>query len=300
MTPNAPARPTFTLPPVPALIASMFSLQFGASLAKHLFPVVGATGTTFLRVGLSAIVLLLVLRTPLRSLTGQQWRSAALYGTVLGLMNLSFYASIQTLPLGLAVALEFLGPLGVAVWSSRRAIDYLWVALAGFGIFLITPLTGQGHIDPHGLMYVLLAAIFWAAYIVLGTRMSAHFSGAQGVSVGLIFATVIAGLGALVLHTPFSHLTPTLLLMGLGVAFLSSAVPYSLEMVAMRALPRHIFSVLLSLEPAVAALTAYFVLHERLSLLQVGAMVCIIAASVGVTVAGQKEQAGPGFPDSHG
>ncbi len=271
----------------------MVSLQFGASLAKGLFPVLGAAGSTFIRVGFSALIMLVVFKPPLQRLSAVQWRAAGLYGLALGLMNLSFYLSIQTLPLGLAVAVEFLGPLAIAVWSSRRAADLLWVALAGLGVVLITPLSQVFGLGAHtavpwvGLGLATMAAACWAAYIIIGGRVSRLFEGMVGVSTGMLCAAVVVGTGALLLGVQLPHLTPGLLLTGLLVALLSSVIPYSLEMIAMRGLPRRVFSILLSLEPAVAALMGFTVLGETLSLLQLLAIACIIAASAGATWSGR-------------
>ena len=275
--------PRFSLPPLPALMLSMTSIQGGAALAKGLFPALGFSGVTALRVGLSAVMLLLIFRPNLLALTARQWREAAIYGAVLGLMNLTFYASIQYIPLGLAVTLEFLGPLGVAVGSSKRRSDLIWVALAGLGIFLITPLGGGTAMSPLGLALALIAAALWGAYIIIGSRMPRHFTGTQGVSVGMLFAAVTVVPISLLLGFVPSQLSAPLLLSGLLVAALSSALPYSLEMIALRQLPKQLFSILMSLEPAVAAVLGWLVLHELLSVSQWLAIGCVIAASVGAS-----------------
>lgn len=295
MTPE-PASPksAASLPPIPALLASMVSLQFGASLAKGLFPALGAAGSTFVRVILSALIMLLVFRPPLHRLSAQQWRAAAVYGVALGGMNLTFYLALQYLPLGLAVAIEFLGPLTIAVFSSRRAADLVWVLLAAIGIVMITPLgaelTGTHNALPWtGLLLALGAAFCWGLYILIGAKVSRLFDGMLGVSAGMLCAAVVVGIGASVLGFSLAHLTPALLGTGLLVALLSSVVPYSLEMVALRSLPRRLFSILLSLEPAVAALMGFLVMHERLSVVQLLAIVCIIVASGGATWSGRAE-----------
>ncbi|WP_342766798.1 EamA family transporter [Deinococcus irradiatisoli] len=283
--------PRPSLPPVPALLLSMTSIQGGAAIAKGLFPALGPAGVTALRVGLSAALLLLIFRPPLLSLTLRQWRAAAIYGAVLGLMNLTFYLSIHYLPLGLAVTLEFLGPLAVAVGSSQRRGDLVWVALAGLGIFLITPLGGGVPVAPLGVALALGAAALWAAYIVIGSRLPRHFSGTQGVSVGMLCATVTVLPCALLLGFAPGQLSPALLLSGLLVATLSSALPYSLEMVALRQLPKQLFSIMMSLEPAVAAVLGWLVLREVLSISQWLAIVCVIAASVGATWSSKRREA---------
>lgn len=261
----------------------MTSIQGGAALAKGLFPALGFSGVTALRVGLSALMLLLIFRPNLLALTVRQWRAAAIYGAVLGLMNLTFYASIQYIPLGLAVTLEFLGPLAVAVGSSKRRGDLVWVGLAGLGIFLITPLGGGTATQPLGLALALIAAALWAAYIIIGSRLPRHFSGTQGVSVGMLCAAVTVLPLSLLLGFAPSQVTPPLLLSGLLVAALSSALPYSLEMIALRQLPKQLFSIMMSLEPAVAAVLGWLVLHELLSVSQWLAIGCVIAASAGAS-----------------
>ena len=275
--------PRLSLPPIPALLMSMLSIQGGAALAKGLFPLLGPAGVTTLRVGLSAAVLLIVFRPKLLSLSWRQWRAAALYGAVLGLMNLTFYASLAYIPLGLAVTLEFLGPLGVAILSSKRRGDLIWVGLAGLGILLITPLGGGQPVSPLGLLLAITAASLWAAYIVIGARMPRHFSGTQGVSVGMLWAALTVLPFGLLLGDLGGNLSGNVLLYGLGVAVLSSALPYSLEMVALRQLPKQVFSIMMSLEPAVAAVLGYLLLHERLSLTQWLAIACVIAASAGAS-----------------
>ncbi|TSA86506.1 DMT family transporter [Deinococcus detaillensis] len=261
----------------------MLSIQGGAAIAKSLFPVLGPAGVTVMRVGLSAIILLAIFRPNLLSLTLRQWRAAAIYGATLGLMNLSFYYAIRYIPLGLAVTLEFLGPLAVAVATSRRAADLIWAGLALLGIVLISPLGGNTPISPIGVALAAVAGALWGGYIIIGARMAHHFSGTQGVSVGMICAAITVMLCAAPLGFSPSQITPHLLLFGLGVAILSSALPYSLEMIALRQLPRQLFSIMMSLEPAAAALLGWLILHESLSLTQWLAIVCVIGASVGAT-----------------
>ena len=284
--------PSLSLPPIPALLLSMLSIQGGAAIAKGLFPLLGPAGVTTLRVGLSALVLLIVFRPNLLALNWRQWRAAALYGATLGLMNLTFYASLHFIPLGLAVTLEFLGPLGVAVFSSKRRADLIWVALAGLGIFLMTPLGGGHPIPPLGLLLALAAASLWAAYIVIGARLPRHFSGTQGVSVGMLWAALTVLPFGLLLGDLGGNLSPGVLLYGLGVALLSSALPYSLEMVALRQLPKQVFSIMMSLEPAVAAVLGWLVLQEVLSVSQWLAIACVIAASAGASWGARRGEVG--------
>jgi inner membrane transporter RhtA len=274
------------LPPIPAVLGAILSVVGGATVAKGLFPALGAAGTAGIRIGLSAVILALVFRPPLRSLTAAQWRAVVPYGVVLGAMNLSFYLAISRIPLGLAVTLEFVGPLGVAVAGSRRALDVAWVALAATGIALIAPWSGSG-IDPVGAGLALLAGAFWAAYILLGGRVSRAIPGGAAVSVGMIVAAIVVLPFALAAGG-LAALTPRLFATGLMVALLSSAVPYTLEMIALRALPARTFGILMSLEPAVAALCGLLFLGEYLAAAQWVAVALVICASAGSTLTARR------------
>lgn len=270
------------LPPIPALLLSMLSLQGGAAIAKSLFPELGAYGTSALRVTLAAVLLLAYFRPNLRHLTRDDWRVLLPYGLTLGLMNLSFYAALARLPLGLAVTLEFVGPLALSLALSRRAIDLLWVALAALGIVLIAP-RGGGELDLMGAGLALLAGAFWAAYILAGGAVSKRLPGSSGVAVGMSIAALIV-LPFGVAQAGADLLRPELLLLSVGVALLSSALPYSLEMVALRALPPSVIGVMMSMEPAIAALSGLVLLHERLTPLQWAALACVAVASAGISL----------------
>jgi len=265
------------------LLISMVSYQCGASLAKHLFPAVGAQGATAYRLGLSALILLLW-RRPWRRLGDRpHWRALWAYGLSMGAMNLVFYMSLRTIPLGIAVALEFTGPLALAVFSSRRLVDFVWIALVIVGLALLLPLRGTAQaLDPVGVMYALAAGLGWALYIVFGRRAGdAHGADAVtwGTSIGALLAIPFG-----VAHAGTTLLSPALLPYALGVALLSSALPYSLEMMALTRLPARTFSTLLSLEPAVAAVAGVALLGERLSALQWLAIVAIIVAAAGTAL----------------
>jgi inner membrane transporter RhtA len=270
------------------LLISMVSYQCGASLAKHLFPQVGAQGATAYRLGLSALILLLWRRPWRRSGTSQDtgrrdWRALWGYGLSMGAMNLVFYMSLRTIPLGIAVALEFTGPLALALFGSRRLLDFVWIALVVAGLALLLPLRGQMHaLDPVGVMYALAAGVGWALYIVLGKKAGAAH-GADAVTLGTSVGALLA-IPFGIAHAGSALLSPTLLPYALGVAVLSSALPYSLEMVALTRLPARTFSTLLSLEPAIAALAGVALLGERLSLLQWLAIVTIIVAAAGTAL----------------
>jgi inner membrane transporter RhtA len=276
------ANKSVNIPPVPAVLLSIISVQGGASIAKGLFPVLGAGGTTLIRVGLSAAILLAVNRTNFRHLTRQQWQAVIPYGVILGVMNLVFYLAISRIPLGLGVTLEFIGPLMVAVFGSRRAMDVLWVLLAATGIVLIAPWDTKS-VDPIGVILALLAGAFWAAYILLGARVSKVLNDRDAVTIGMVFGTLAVlpfGISGGGLH----QLTPIMFLTGTGLALLSSAIPFTLEMSALRQMPARTFSILLSLEPAVAALCGLVFLHESLSLYEWMAVVLVVIASAGAAL----------------
>ncbi|WP_229670708.1 EamA family transporter [Deinococcus aquiradiocola] len=281
------ARPA-ALPPIPALLLAAVSIQGGAALAKSIFPLLGPPAVTGLRVTFAAVILGLIWRVDLRRVTGHAWRTLLPYGVSLGLMNLSYYLALERIPLGLTVTLEFVGPLAVAVLSSRRASDFAWVALAALGLLLIVPWPGQvSALDPVGIVLALVAGACWGVYIWAGQRVAQVFAGPQGVALGMGIAALTTLPFAAVMgaqHGAWSHLTPAALVTALGVAVLSSALPYSLEMGALRALPARVFGVLMSLEPAVAGLIGMVFLGEHLKVLQWLAIACVIAASVGVTL----------------
>ena len=268
---------------VGVLLISMVSYQCGASLAKHLFPAVGAQGATAYRLGLSALILL-VWRRPWRRLGHQpNWRALWAYGLSMGAMNLVFYMSLRTIPLGIAVALEFTGPLALALFASRRLVDFIWIALVIAGLALLLPLQGQAKaLDPIGVMYALAAGLGWALYIIFGKKAGdAHGADAVtwGTSMGALLAIPFG-----VVHAGTALLSPALLPYALGVALLSSALPYSLEMMALTRLPARTFSTLLSLEPAIAAVAGVALLSERLTVLQWLAIVAIIVAAAGTAL----------------
>ena len=268
---------------VGALLISMVSYQCGASLAKHLFPQVGAQGATAYRLGLSALMLLLWRRPWRRSGKQRNWRVLWGYGLAMGAMNLVFYMSLRTIPLGIAVALEFAGPLTLALLGSRRLIDFVWIALVVAGLALLLPLRAQMHaLDPVGVMYALAAGVGWALYILLGKKAGDAY-GADAVTWGTSIGAFLA-IPFGVAHAGSALLTPAFLPYALGVAVLSSALPYSLEMIALTLLPARTFSTLLSLEPAVAAVAGVALLDERLSLLQWLAIVAIIVAAAGTAL----------------
>jgi inner membrane transporter RhtA len=264
----------------------MVFTQTGASFAKMLFPLVGAGGATALRLTLAALVLILVFRPWRKKLGPAQWRSVLLYGAAMGAMNLFFYAALEHIPLGIAVALEFTGPLAVALFGARKVLDFFWIALAVAGFALLLPWTQtSGDISPLGVVLALCAGACWAGYIVFGQRAS----GDKG-SGGAHIAALGVGTAALI-ALPFGLTTagaalfdPAILPLGLAVALLSSAIPYALDMVALPHIPARLFGILMSGQPALAALSGLVILGEVLSAGQVLGMAAIIAASVGATL----------------
>jgi inner membrane transporter RhtA len=268
-------------PPVPVLLCGIVSIQFGAALAATLFDDLGPAGTSVLRLGFAAIILVALWRPHVRGRDPYALRLVALFGLALGLMNLTFYEALDRIPLGVAVTIEFAGPLGVAVLLSRRRLDLLWAALAAAGIVLLANPFGES-VDPVGLLLILAAAACWAAYILLAQRAGRHFSGSDGVALAMVVAALvplvpgIAQGGSDLLH-------PQFLAIGAGIALLSSVIPYSLETEALRRLPANVFGVLMSLEPAVAAVAGLLVLGQDLVARQIAAIGLVVVASVGVS-----------------
>jgi len=269
--------------PVLAVLGSITLLSIGTSWAKrHLFPLLGAEGTSALRVGFSALLLLMLWRAwrwPLQR--GDAW-TIVRYGLAIGLMNLLFYMSLASIPFGIAVAVLMVGPLAVVLISSRRGMDFVWAGCALLGLALLLPLRTHAPLDPTGVMYALASAVCWALYIVFGKR-AGHLHAGHSVSLGLaIAALIVVPVG--VAHAGMALFNWQILLAGLVVAVVSSALPISLEMLALKRLPRQTFGILLSAEPAAAALWAWILLDEHLNLVQWLAIACMIAASVGASL----------------
>lgn len=274
------------IPAIPAVLLAIISVQGGAAIAKGLFPVLGAGGTASVRIGFSALILFAAVRPDLRRLTLSQWKAVIPYGIVLGAMNLLFYCALERIPLGLAVTLEFVGPLGLALMGARRALDFLWVLLAGFGIALIAPWNGEG-IDLLGLIFALLAGVCWAIYILLSQKAGVQLPGQLAVTVGMMFAA-LAVLPVGIAEGNLPAMTPYLLLLSITLAVFSSVLPFSLEMQALRSLPSRTFSILMSLEPAAAALAGWLLIGEHLEFGQWMAVLCIVIASCGAALTVKK------------
>jgi inner membrane transporter RhtA len=267
------------VPPTLLVLASIASVQFGAAFAKTLFDEIGAGGTVFVRTLVAAIVLALIWRPRLAGHDRRDLRLALVFGLVLAAMNFCFYSSIERIPLGIAVTLEFVGPLGVAVFGSRRPLDLLWVVLAATGILLLSDL-GAGGLDRLGVALALFAGVLWAAYILLSARMGQAFPGGAGLALAMVVATIpLAPVG--IADGGSQLLVPEILLAGVAVGLLGSAIPYALELEALRTMPVGVFGVLMSLEPAVAAFAGFVVLDEGLVTREVVAIGLVVAASAG-------------------
>jgi inner membrane transporter RhtA len=272
--------------PALAVLGSVTSLCIGTSFAKKLFPLVGAEGTSALRVGFSALVLLLFWRPWRWPLSRRDAGFVIRYGLTLGVMNLLFYMALRTIPFGLAVAIEFSGPLAVAMLSSRRAVDFVWLASAITGLLMLLPIGQQSTLDPTGVMFALGAAVCWALYILFG-KQAGHLHAGHSVSLGLVAASlVVVPFG--VAHAGASLLDPRILAAGVGIAIVSSAIPMSLEMMALKRLPSQTFGIMVSLEPAVASLLAMLLLGEHLTGHQWLAIGFIVLASIGSTVTARR------------
>ncbi|EMD1654488.1 threonine/homoserine exporter RhtA [Pluralibacter gergoviae] len=284
----APSRKTAVWLPIVVLLIAMSSIQSGASLAKSLFPLVGAPGVTALRLALGTLILVVIFKPWRLRFTREQRLPLLLYGLSLGAMNYLFYLSIQRIPLGIAVALEFTGPLAVALFGSRRPVDFVWVALAVAGLWFLLPL-GQNaaHLDLTGAALAMGAGACWAVYIISGQRAGEEHGPATVAMGSLIAAAVFVPVGVLQAGDALWH--GSLLPLGLGIAVLSTALPYSLEMVALTRLPTRTFGTLMSMEPALAALSGMIFLGETLTLSQTLALGAIITASVGSTLTLRRE-----------
>lgn len=266
------------------VLLAIVSIQFGASQAKQLFGTLGVAGTSTVRLFFASIIMMAFFRPSFKNFN----LNILLYGLSLGLMNFSFYFALQRIPLGIGVALEFIGPLSVAIFSSKKKVDYLWAVLAGIGILLLVPRNSSAaSLDPVGIFLAILAGGFWATYIIFGKRAGNDLKGGVAASMGMFVAAVIvlpAGLaidGAKIFQV-------SVLPMALIVAIFGSALPYSLEMLALKNMPSRTFGILMSLEPAVAALVGLFILSEQLTFTQWMAIGCVMMSTLGSTLSNKK------------
>jgi inner membrane transporter RhtA len=275
--------------PAPLLVlVGIVSVQTGSAVARGVFDDLGAVGTALWRLVLAATVLLVVLRPPLRMWQRAQWRAAALLGVALAGMNVVFYLSLRTVPLGVAVTVEFLGPLLLALLQTRRVIDLSWALLAGAGVALLG-LDTTSSIPVTGLLLALLAGLFWAGYIMASSHVGQVLPGINGLAVAVAIAAVLVlPFGASGAAAAFAD--PSLILVVLAVALLSTIVPYGLDLSALRRLPTRVFGVLMSLQPAAAALAGLVVLGQQLGAREVVALVMVSGASAGVTLSRRDDQ----------
>lgn len=283
------------VPPVALVLTGVTSIQFGAALAATLFDEAGPSGTSMLRLTFAALVLLAIWRPWRRRHDPRALRLAALFGLALGAMNLAFYEALDRIPLGVAVTIEFLGPITVATLLSRRRLDLLWVALATAGIVLLAaPWQEDAGLDTTGVVLALVAAAFWGLYILLAQRAGRRFDGGEGLAIAMVWAAAIPLIPGIA-QAGDDLLDPLLLATGFCVALLSSVIPYSLETEALRRMPANVFGVLMSLEPALAALAGLVVLSQSLGARELAAIALVVTASIGVT---RQATAGPGAAGS--
>jgi inner membrane transporter RhtA len=280
---------------VALVVGSCLSLPFGAAVAAQLFPALGAWGVTSLRIGLAALLLLVFVRPPIRGWTRRQCGAAVLFGVSLAGMNGFFYSGIERVPLGPAVAIEFLGPLILAAVLTRRLLDGMWVgtALIGMGLLGLDGMLGAEPLDLLGVLFILIAAGFWVFYIRMSAKVGEAIPGSGGLVVGLLVASVLLlPVGIPTVGVVAASGDMSLLLLALLTAVLSSVIPYSFELAALRRLPQRVFGVLLSLEPAFATLAGWLVLGQSATPLKLLAIGLVVAASVGTALGARRDARG--------
>jgi inner membrane transporter RhtA len=284
-SPHLTDRVFNAIPPPGLVLLAIIAIQIGAALATQLFSVLGASGTVAMRIIISALLLGIAARSGIASLTRvylQHWPMLTAFGLCIAAMNLFFYESIARIPLGAAVAFEFIGPLGVAAFTSRRFSHFAWVALAALGIVLLSPLAGL-NFDTVGVCFALLAGAGWAFFIILAGRVGKKISGTDGLAIGMVVAavTMIPFAVPVIDEVLFN---PPVLLAALGVAMLSTTIPFTLEFEALKRVSPNVYGILVSLEPAVAALVGAWLLGERIGLQGSLAVGCVVVAAVGITM----------------
>jgi inner membrane transporter RhtA len=278
---------TNRIPAAWLVVAGIVSVQFGAAIAKDLFTLIPPTAMVWLRLTTSAIVLLIMARPRLTGHTRQDWLIVLGFGVTLMIMNWAFYQSMARIPLGIAVTIEFLGPLAVAVIGYRRLTDLIWVMLAGTGVALLG--LSRASLTLAGVAFALLAALAWACYILLSAQTGRRRPGLTGLAIASVVGAVVLAPPA-ILEAGSRILNPTVLTLGIAVALLSSVIPYSFELMALRRIPPRVFGILMSLEPAAGALAAMIVLSEFLTFIQWLAMACVVIASIGATRTAPRSQ----------
>ncbi|HEY9648066.1 MAG TPA: EamA family transporter [Chroococcidiopsis sp.] len=274
-----------SIPPSGLVVLSSIAIQAGAALSKSLFDSIGAVGAAFVCKGFAALLLLIICRPRVGDRPLRDYLPVLLYGSSIAGMSLAVYEAMSHIPLGIVSALEFIGPLGVAVIGSRRPLDLVWVALAALGVIMLNPLSGGG-LDPVGVGLALLSGGFWAGYILLSAPVGQVCPGGTGLALGMAIATVLmAPFG--ISHAGAALLSPKVVVIGLIVAALGIVIPFSMEFAALKRMPPRIFGVLMSIEPAIAALVGFFVLGEQLGLRSLLAIVLVTTAAIGVTLFGK-------------
>jgi inner membrane transporter RhtA len=268
------------VPPAWLVITGIISVQVGAAIAKDLFQLIPPTAMVWLRLITSAVIFLIMTRPRLTGHSRHDWLVVLGFGVSLMIMNWSIYQSFARIPLGIAVTIEFLGPLAVAVVGSRRLLDLVWVLLAGAGVALLG--LSRATLSLAGVGFALLAGLAWACYILLSAQTGRHWPGLTGLAIASIVGAIALAPPA-VLEGGTRLLSPTVLALGVAIGLLSSVIPYSFELMALRRIPPRVFSILMSLEPAAAALAAMIVLSEFLNAIQWLAMACVVIASIGAT-----------------
>lgn len=276
------------IPPPALVLLGIVSVQLGSALAKHLFSVVGSFGAVALRLFFAAAVLMLLWRPSVR-MNRRTWTVVLGYGVTLGLMNLCFYLALARIPLGIAVTISFLGPLAVALAGSRRWLDAFWAVLAAGGVVLL--MEGRADLNLAGYLFALATGTFWGLYILVGAALGRHTTQGNGLALGMAVAALVA-VPFGVADSGTALIQPWVLIAGIGVAMLSSVIPYSLDLEALRRLPPRVFGILMSLEPAVAALIGLIVLQESLRWSQWIAVLCVVAASAGATLGAGRDSQG--------
>jgi inner membrane transporter RhtA len=264
------------------VLGSIISVQFGAAISVTIFDEVGVAGSTLLRLAFASLFLFLLSRPKVSQWSARQVKMAIAFGVTLAAMNLAFYFAIDILPVGIATTIEFIGPISIAAIFSRRLLDGLWVALAAAGVVLIAQPWSGGSLELEGVLMALLAAFFWAVYILIAQRAGEVFPDRDGLTIAMMIGTAIvfipgvASAGAMLV-------TPQILLLGAVIGLLSSLIPYSFELEALRRMPTRVFGTLMSIEPAVAVLAGFIVLSQKPTLLELVAISLVVVASVGVT-----------------
>jgi inner membrane transporter RhtA len=277
------------LAPVLFLITAIMAIQVGAALSKDLFLQVGAEGATALRFGISTIFLSVFFKPWTVKIDRGNWISLLVYGLSMCGACLFFYMSFRTIPLGIASTIEFSGPIAVAVFSSRRVVDFVYIGLAVIGLLLLMPFhSASASLDTWGVVYAILAAICWGIYIVSGKKAGAEH-GLRTTSLGMIIASIVA-VPVGIAHAGLGLFDVKILPLAIVISILTSAVPFTLEMLALQRISASAFGTLLSLEPAIASVVGFMILHEALSLLQCFAIALIVAASIGITLSSKKQQ----------